>query len=177
MFREAVWAVTQHYDLWPTPLIDVTPSLRVAASFALWNAAKEGHLYVVALPASTNSVTCDTDQHIVLARLQAVCPLTAKRPHYQDGFLAGRFPFAHPTPNQIDNNPAEASSLSRRLLARIILRDDPTADGARGKGFWCNDFPRMSKASLMPGPEKDEMLSKFDEYKDEIDAKMEQICS
>jgi len=23
MFREAVWAVAQHYDVWPTPLIDV----------------------------------------------------------------------------------------------------------------------------------------------------------
>ncbi len=36
MFREAMWAVAQHYELWPTPLIDITPSLRIAASFALW---------------------------------------------------------------------------------------------------------------------------------------------
>jgi hypothetical protein len=24
MFREAVWAIAQHYQLWPTPLIDIT---------------------------------------------------------------------------------------------------------------------------------------------------------
>jgi FRG domain len=73
MFREAVWAVSQHYDVWPTPLIDVTTNLRIAASFALWAGRAEGQLYMVALTPSTNSVTFDADQHIVLARLQAVC--------------------------------------------------------------------------------------------------------
>lgn len=106
MFREAVWAVAQHYELWPTPLIDITPSLRVAASFALWGGQPSGYLYVAALPPSTNSVTFDADQHVVLARLQAVCPPVAKRPHYQDGFLVGRFPFMSPNPNQIDKDPA-----------------------------------------------------------------------
>jgi hypothetical protein len=64
MFREAVWAVAQHYELWPTPLIDITPSLRVAASFALWGGQPSGYLYVAALPPSTNSVTFDADQHV-----------------------------------------------------------------------------------------------------------------
>jgi hypothetical protein len=121
MFREAVWAVAQHYGLWPTPLIDITPSLRIAASFALWGGQRDGCLYVVALPPSTNSVTFDADQHVVLARLQAVCPPVAKRPHFQDGFLAGRFPFLSPVSNNIDTHPAEVSDLARRLVARITL--------------------------------------------------------
>ncbi|MBR1122314.1 FRG domain-containing protein [Bradyrhizobium lablabi] len=177
MFREAVWAVAQHYDLWPTPLIDVTPSLRVAASFALWNGQGTGYLYVVALVPSTNSVTFDADQHIVLARLQAVCPPVAKRPHYQDGFLAGRFPFVSPVSNMVDSDPDYFSRLNRRLIARIHLND--AAAGAKlpiPGGFWSADFPIMSARSLMPSEEDDQVLSAFAKCSDKIDKAMSQIC-
>jgi hypothetical protein len=179
MFREAIWAVAQHYELWPTPLIDITPSLRVAASFALWDGHSSGYLYVVALPPSTNSVTFDADQHIVLARLQAVCPPVAKRPHYQDGFLAGRFPFMSPASNQIDRNPANASDLARRLIARIVLKDtddEPNrqTDQRAGSHFWNEDFPRMSVPSLMP--KSDQLLDGFSRYADQIDEAMHRIC-
>jgi hypothetical protein len=123
MFREAVWAVAQHYELWPTPLVDITPSLRVAASFALWGGMPRGYVYVLALIPSTNSVTFDADQHIVLARLQAVCPPVAKRPHYQDGFLAGRFPFVGLDSSIVDRDPKNVSNLARRMVARIHLTD------------------------------------------------------
>jgi hypothetical protein len=45
----ARWAVIQHYGLWPTPLLDFTLSLRVAATFALGlnEEAQQGYLYVV----------------------------------------------------------------------------------------------------------------------------------
>jgi hypothetical protein len=68
MFKESVWAIAQHYELWPTPLIDITPNLRAAASFALWNGRSEGNLYIVAIPPSTNSITFEADEHVVLAR-------------------------------------------------------------------------------------------------------------
>lgn len=181
MFREAVWAVAQHYELWPTPLVDVTPSLRVAASFALWGGRESGYLYVFALIPSTNSVTFDADQHIVLARLQAVCPPVAKRPHYQDGFLAGRFPFVGLDSNQVDRNPKNVSNLARRLVARIRLtdHDDETSRTERrptGQGFWSDDFPRMSVPSLLPDPENDRVLKKFHEHSDSIDRAMHKIC-
>ena len=156
MFREAVWAIAQHYQQWPTPLIDVTPSLRAAASFALWDRRNEGELYVVALPPSTNSITFEADQHVVLARLQAVCPPAAKRPHYQDGFLVGRFPFMAPTANEIDRRPDQVSDLSRRLVARIRLRDEGS--------FWNADFPPMTASSLMPTAENDQLLEKFQQH-------------
>ena len=49
--RQARWAVIQHYELWPTPVLDFTTSLRVAASFAfgLGPCEEVGHLYVVAV--------------------------------------------------------------------------------------------------------------------------------
>jgi hypothetical protein len=173
MFREAAWAIAQHYELWPTPLIDITPNLRAAASFALWekekNECKEGNVFVVALPPSTNSITFEADQHVVLARLQAVCPPVAKRPHYQDGFLVGRFPFTGPNPNVIDQHPDEVSHLSRRLVARIVLKDDDST-------FWNADFPRMSASSLMPQVGDDPLLEKFRQCCGQIDDAMEEIC-
>jgi hypothetical protein len=182
MFREAVWAIAQHYELWPTPLIDVTPSLRIAASFALWGGRREGCLYVVALPPSTNSVTFDADQHVVLARLQAVCPPVAKRPHFQDGFLAGRFPFAGPTANNIDTHPAGVSDLGRRLVARIDLTDADDegyrqARSPTAHGFWSDDFPRMSPQSLMPEAREDQLLHSFGKYVTQIDEAMHRICN
>jgi FRG domain len=173
MFREAVWAIAQHYDVWPTPLIDVSPSLRIAASFALWGGRKNGHLYVVALPPSTDSITFDADQHIVLARLQAVCPPVAKRPHYQDGFLAGRFPFMSPVSNKIDKRPANVSDLAHRLVARIDLTDA----GDAGGGFWSDDFPRMSELSLMPKEGDDRLLGCLAKHASQIDEAMNSICT
>jgi FRG domain len=170
MFREAVWAVAQHYELWPTPLIDITPNLRVGASFALWDGRHEGNLYIVAMPPSTNSITFEADQHVVLARLQAICPPIAKRPHYQDGFLVGRFPFVSPSPNQIDNRPDEVSNLSRRLVARIVLKE-----GSSGS-FWNEDFPRMSTSALLPRIELDKLLEEFTRCANDIDEMMQDIC-
>ena len=48
-YPQARWAVIQHYELWPTPLLDFTSSLRVAASFAFGcdRNAPEGFLYIV----------------------------------------------------------------------------------------------------------------------------------
>jgi len=178
MFREAVWAIAQHYSLWPTPLIDVTPNLRVATSFALWTGGDEGNLYVVALPPSTNSVTYDADQHVVLARLQAVCPPEANRPHFQDGYLADRFPFEGPTPNRVDHRPREVSNLRRRLVARIQLKNEKRAgvDEPCRRSFWNSDFPPMSAASLTPPTEVDKLLKQFIRYAEEIDEAMRNIC-
>jgi hypothetical protein len=181
MFREARWVVAQHYELWPTLLIDITPNLRIAANFALWGGGNIGCLFVLALPPSTNSVTFEADQHVVLARLQAVCPPIAKRPHYQDGFLVGRFPFMSPAPNIIDAYPNRVSNLGRRLAARINLMD---ADGENNgkyrksydRGFWSDDFPRMSESALMPREEDDQLLNRFSLYADQIDDAMNKIC-
>jgi hypothetical protein len=183
LFREAAWAVAQHYELWPTPLIDITPSLRTAASFALWGGRAEGFLYVVAMPPSTNSITFDADQHVTLARLHAVCPPPAKRPHFQDGFLAGRFPFdpvREPEGDKDFSYFAKVSNLERRLVAKIRLTDDdePSRRDATptGRGFWSEDFPRMSEKSLMPDVSDDPLRAGFYDSAEDIDRMMRQIC-
>jgi len=141
--REVQWAVIQHYELWPTPLIDLTSSLRVAASFAMSftpgtpDAPRTGFLLVVGMPHLIGSIGFDVDRHIVLARLQSCCPATARRPHFQEGFLVGRFPMYEPT-----ERIAEKSSLRRRLIAKFKLVDS----GA----FWTTDFPIIPQNALIP---------------------------
>src|SRR6185503_16245885 len=45
-YRILRWAILQHYEVCDTPLLDVTHSLRVAASFASFGGHDEGVLYV-----------------------------------------------------------------------------------------------------------------------------------
>jgi FRG domain-containing protein len=154
--REARWAVMQHYELWPTPLIDLTSSLRIAASFALRSSpsrgkVETGFLYVVGMPNLTGSVTHSLDDQLVLARLNAVCPPIAKRPHLQEGFLVGRFPFY-----DIDEVAEKHSNLNRRLIATFQL-----VDHGGPYGFWKQDFPRITDAALLPAPAVDELLADF----------------
>jgi hypothetical protein len=151
--REVQWSVIQHYGLWPTPLVDLTTSLRTAASFAMnyqsvtkGEQQRTGFLYVVGMPHSTGSVSFFVDDNIVLARLQSACPPIAKRPHYQDGFLAGRFPF-----NEPDQKTSGKSSLLRRVVAKFKLIDDGQ--------FWDEDFPVISKTALQP--QDDALWDKF----------------
>ena len=150
--REVQWAVIQHYGLWPTPLIDVTSSLRVAASFALGGSEagtteKVGYLLVVGLPHTTGSITFDIDQQLCLARLSSACPPEAKRPHYQDGFLVGRFPIYEVR----DDNLVKRSSLSRRLIAKFKLIDHGRGqDGSDEGRFWNDDFPVVTEIGTMP---------------------------
>jgi len=163
----ARWAVLQHYDLWPTPLLDFTTSLRVAASFAfgLDPAAQEGFLYVVAVrglrsdlmplrehdgdarrdgPTATPHDDPDRDDAqeredaVMAIRLNAVCPPSTSRPHLQDGVLIGHYPFGRETLH--DATAHDASSI---LVARLRL--------VNAGSFFTDDFPIHSRASLLPG--------------------------
>jgi hypothetical protein len=141
--RETQWTVIQHYGLWPTPLIDITNSLRVAATFAMGfqhgdtRTPRQGFLYVVGMPYSTGSITFDIDQQIILARLQSACPPVAKRPHYQEGFLVGRFPMY-----EVEEGLKDKSNLINRLIAKFELQDDGN--------FWNPDFPMIRETALLP---------------------------
>ena len=151
--REVQWAVVQHYGLWPTPLIDLSTSLRVAASFAMdfsygeAEQPRQGYIYVVGMPVSTESITFNIDEHITLARLYSACPPVAERPHYQEGYLAGRFPIY----SMNDKGVAEKSLLTRRLIALFKIEDKGS--------FWDEDFPMMSKTAIYP--DDDRLLKRF----------------
>jgi FRG domain-containing protein len=154
--REIQWAIIQHYGLWPTPLIDVTSSLHVAAGFAMEfqdgcsDCPREGFLYVIGMPHSVGSITFNGDEHITLARLQSVCPPIARRPHYQEGFLIGHFPIF-----TAEGSLKEQSNLTRRLIAKFKLH---------GKGdFWDKEFPMFPATALLPkdDPLRDRLLREF----------------
>lgn len=153
--RMAPWAVIQHYELWPTPVLDFSGSLRIAASFALGGTGPpraSGYLYVSAFRhVKSDPMTLDrVGSAAVALRLSAVCPPSAERPHLQDGFLVGKPRFAEAD--------LAAPQTPGVLVARIHLVDE-SASGQAGDSFWDDDFPRHAEESLLPA--LDEFLAMF----------------
>ncbi len=133
-FKEFYYSLFQHYDILPTPLIDITQSLRVAATFALKN-SESGYIYVLGLPYPNQSISYYTDMKIVLIKLQNVVPVHALRPRYQEGFLIGKYPIV-PTKNNGDD-------LANRMVAKFRI------DNSDGK-FWDKYFQPLPDEVLYP---------------------------
>jgi hypothetical protein len=172
--RQAVWAVIQHYELWPTPLLDFTTSLRVAASFAFGcdRKATEGFLYVVGVsqvradlmdlkpPADKDPGDRPEMESGVLAiRLNSVCPPNARRPHLQEGVLIGSYPFLDADPRS-----ESASDAASILVAKLRLVNP---EGT----FWSDDYPIHSHESLLPSPERDHLLAELTAATDRLRAR------
>ena len=139
---EAHIALLQHYGLCETPLLDITPSLRVAASFALPEAStKTGYLYVLALPYPHSSISHFVDQDMVLVRLFGVCPFDAVRPHFQEGYLVGKYPISDAAASEVVKE--RYDNASSRLVAKLVL------DDSRGT-FFRGGFPRVPMSTLVP---------------------------
>lgn len=138
-FNEYYYSLFQHYEILPTPLIDITQSLRVAASFAL-EKSKKGYVYVFGLPYPNQSISYYSDLGIVLIKLQNVVPVKALRPRYQEGYLVGKYPI-RPTKTNGDD-------LANRMVAKFFV------DNTDGK-FWDKYFQPMPKEILYP--ENDEV--------------------
>jgi hypothetical protein len=174
--REAQWAVIQHYGLWPTPLIDLTLNLRVAASFALHGNDEtkdepEGYVFVVGMPDLAGSITHDSRERVVLIRLQSACPPVAKRPHYQEGFLAGTYPIydiSLETQQDYKNN----CDLKRRVIA-IFKIDNSTGT------FWDKSFAKVQRRVLYPN-NHDRLRDRFTETFDDgekLREKVQELCA
>lgn len=138
----AIWAVIQHYELWPTPLLDLTTSLRVAASFAFGferdergnPTAEDGFVFVFGVPTVTGDLMQPRGASLAI-RLNSVCPPSARRPHLQDGVLVGR-----DDPKLIRDDPRVAAI----PIAKLRLDNS-------NLNFWRDtDFPPLSKGSLLP---------------------------
>jgi hypothetical protein len=144
------WSILQHYEVCPTPLLDVTHSLRIAASFAADGADDEGIVFVLGVPNLSGAITASAEAGIQIVRLSSVCPPTAIRPHIQEGYLLGEYPemtgydqkqfYAH---FEID--------FGRRLVAKFQF--NPAS-------FWKADaFPRVERGALYPN--RDDPLYKL----------------
>ena len=144
--RVVRWSILQHYEVCTTPLLDVTHSLRIAASFATHGATSEVFIFVVGVPNLSGGITANDGAGLQTIRLSSVCPPSALRPHIQEGYLLGEYPemsayaqkelYAH---YEID--------FGRRLVAKF--RFNP-------KSFWRDDtFPLVSHEALYPTPDRD----------------------
>ena len=135
------WAILQHYEVCPTPLLDVTHSLRIAASFATTEGTQEAFIFVLGVPNLSGAITASAEAGIQIVRLSSVCPPSALRPHIQEGYLLGEYPpmvgfaqkelFRH---YEID--------FGLRLVAKF--RFNPQT-------FWkADDFPKVNRHALYP---------------------------
>jgi hypothetical protein len=154
------WAILQHYDVCPTPLLDVTQSLRVAATFAsLGNNTPEAFVFVLAVPNVSGAVTASAEAGLQVVRLSSACPPEAVRPHLQEGYLLGEYPEI----TDIDQNTKYSyyeMDFGRRLIAKFRL-DLPR--------FWrSTNYPPATKEALYPKEHRDPLLGITDALRSRI---------
>lgn len=143
------WAILQHYEVCPTPLLDVTHSLRIAASFASMGATGEAYIFVLAVPNLSGAITASAEAGLQIVRLASVCPPSAVRPHIQEGYLLGEYPEMADY-DQKENYGHYEIDFGRRLLAKF--RFTPAT-------FWHPDiFPQIPEEALYPFDENDPLL-------------------
>jgi hypothetical protein len=136
------WAILQHYDVCPTPLLDVTHSLRVALSFAsLDNDSENAFLMVLGAPQISGAVSACAHNEMQVLRLSSLCPPSATRPHIQEGYLLGEYPELR-TADQKMNLKLQETDFVRRLVAKFKFHP---------RDFW-NDpyFPPLPTEALYP---------------------------
>jgi hypothetical protein len=156
------WSILQHYEICPTPLLDVTQSLRVAASFASDGATEFAYIYVLGVPQISGAITASAEAGLQVVRLASVCPPSAVRPHLQEGYLLGEYP-DFSSVGQKELYPHFEMDFGRRLVAKF--RFDP-------KEFWDRKaiFPRVPRLALYPTAASDPMCTLADEVKCAIGA-------
>lgn len=131
------WSLLQHYEVTPTPLIDVTQSLRVACSFAQHeNKHENAYVYVFGLPYLNSRITHSCEHELLYVRLLGIAPSIALRPHYQEGYLVGTDGI---TTNYSDKTELD---LNNRLIAKFIFPNNAS--------FWDDGFTIIPKETLYP---------------------------
>jgi hypothetical protein len=150
--RYVQWSILQHYEVCPTPFIDLTQSLRVAASFAFTSTESENPIVLVfALPYPTHRITVNSEFDLIIIRLLSICPPEALRPYYQDGYLAGtdEVTIEYKYKNELD--------FSRLLVAKFELKR---------KHFWRAGFTSLPRNTLYP--ERDRVQAICRELRQEV---------
>lgn len=138
------WSILQHYEVCRTPLLDVTHSVRIAASFATGSAIDDGEVYVFVLgvPNLSGAITASAEAGLQIVRLASACPPSALRPHIQEGYLLGEYPDMAGYNNK-ENYTHYEIDFGRRLIAKF--RFSP-------KTFWDKSvyFPVVEHEALYP---------------------------
>ncbi|TNJ39599.1 FRG domain-containing protein [Phaeobacter sp. B1627] len=140
-YRILRWSILQHYEICETPLLDVTYSLRVAASFASLQDGGDGYVFALGVPNISGTITTDMEAGLQVVRLSSVCPPQARRPHIQEGYLLGEYPDISVYTEKQNYSLFEVD-FGRRLLAKFKFDK---------KSFWSrNTFPKISTQALYP---------------------------
>ena len=141
------WSILQHYEICDTPLLDVTQSLRIAASFASLQNSATGYLYVLGVPNISGAITASAEAGIQIVRLASVCPPEAVRPHVQEGYLLGEYPDI-PDFDQKKKYHQYEIDFGRRLLAKFRFNPHTFWSGA--------NYTRVQEEALRPTDVDDE---------------------
>lgn len=152
------WSILQHYGVVETPLLDVTHSLRVACSFAQHDATSDyAIVYVFGMPQVTNRISINSEDDLVNVRLLSICPPSALRPHFQEGFLAGTTDVTWDFDNKTELD------FRNRLIAKFAI--------PKGPKFWGSGFNSIPKASLYPA--KDRVLKLCEGLRDTLKSELQ----
>lgn len=155
--RTIRWAILQHYEVCETPLLDVTHSLRIAASFASSNnGTKEAYVFAFGVPNLSGAVTASSEAGLQVIRLSSACPPDAVRPHIQEGYLLGEYPEITDFEENAQYRYYEMD-FGRRLIAKFRFNPET---------FWKSEnYPKASDAALYPGEHRDPLLQIATEIK------------
>jgi hypothetical protein len=155
------WAILQHYEICKTPLLDVTQSLRIAASFGSLDRPSEAFLFVLGIPNISGAITASAEAGLQTVRLASVCPPSAVRPHIQEGFLLGEYPECADAEQKMLYSHAEMD-FGRRLIAKFSFEPD---------SFWGTSgrFPQVVRSALYPSAQNDPMCALAEAVKSAID--------
>jgi hypothetical protein len=141
------WAILQHYSVCATPLLDVTQSLRVAASFATHdNDSDKAYVFALGVPNLSGAITASAEAGLQIVRLSSACPPSALRPHIQEGYLLGEYPDMLGV-DQKSLYPAYEIDFGRRLIAKFEFHPST---------FWkSQSYPLVPKEALYPDSQSD----------------------
>jgi hypothetical protein len=140
------WSILQHYQVVDTPLLDVTHSVRVACSFAQYGSSDPTcYVYVIGLPYTANRISINSEEDIVNIRLLNICPPSAIRPYFQEGYMAG-------TPDVTYEFESKTElDFRNRLIAKFAI---PRARSS----FWRGGFDVIPRKALYPPNDKMEEI-------------------
>lgn len=114
------WAIIQHYEICPTPLLDVTDSIQTALSFAIGD-GDEGYLFVLGFPQLSGAISISIESKTQIIDLSQICPPHALRPHFQNGFVVGDYPKYDDLEKTHGKNAMIGNNFSCRLLTKFHL--------------------------------------------------------
>ena len=134
--KHVQWSILQHYEVCPTPFLDVTQSILVACSFAFLANTDKAFLYILGMPYNTNRISRNSEHEIINIRLLSICPPEALRPYFQEGYLVGTDGLDY---RGVDKNEYD---FNRRLMAKYELPNS--------QEFWTDGFSQLPHDTLYP---------------------------